>query len=102
MPPALSSTIGESGRAGPFGRLSDRHLLTRRFRRIERVAWFLILLGIAWRLLGYLLAFPLWGDESMVAVNLIVRDFSTVTRRHLADPPSPLPAIDPTGPSEGG
>ena len=31
--------------------------------------------GIAVRLLRYLLRFPLWGDESLLAVNLIDRDF---------------------------
>lgn len=74
-----------AGRAGRswWQRVLDYHLLTRRFRRIERVALILIFMGLAWRVIRYLLAFPLWGDESMVAATLVTRDLSTVTRAPL-------------------
>ena len=37
----------------------------------KRIAWFFVILGISLRLLRYLLRFPLWGDECMLAENLI-------------------------------
>jgi hypothetical protein len=40
----------------------------------------LVLLGLAWRTTRYLLGFPLWGDESFVAVNLYLRDFAGMVR----------------------
>src|SRR2546421_12493290 len=35
----------------------------------------LLLLGVACRLHSYLLAFPIWGDEATVALNVVARDF---------------------------
>ncbi|MBU0638355.1 MAG: glycosyltransferase family 39 protein [Planctomycetes bacterium] len=50
---------------------------TRTFRR-----WALVLLGlgVAWRLLRYLLCFPFWGDESYLCVNIIRCDFAALTQ----------------------
>jgi hypothetical protein len=39
-----------------------------------------ILVGIAWRSLRYLLQFPIWGDEAFVALNLLDRDYVALTR----------------------
>lgn len=36
-----------------------------------KLAWRLVVLGIAWRLLRYLLDFPLWLDEAFLALNLM-------------------------------
>lgn len=36
----------------------------------------LLAAGLAWRVVRYGLAFPIWGDEAFVAVNLLTRDFS--------------------------
>jgi hypothetical protein len=44
--------------------------------------WITIFLavGIAARLLRYLLRFPLWGDEAMLSMNLIDRDYAGLMR----------------------
>ena len=36
--------------------------------------------GLVWRTVRYALAFPLWGDEAYVAINLITRDFAGLAR----------------------
>jgi hypothetical protein len=35
----------------------------------------LVALGVAWRLVRYLLQFPIWGDEAFICVNLLDRDY---------------------------
>jgi hypothetical protein len=40
----------------------------------------LILVGIAWRSLRYLLQFPIWGDEAFVALNLLDRNYLGLTQ----------------------
>ena len=37
----------------------------------KRWAVVLILLGIVWRTVRYLLQFPIWGDEAFVCVNFL-------------------------------
>lgn len=44
-----------------------------------RFVWGLIALGIAARLIRYLLRFPLWQDEAYLAVNFLDRDFAELT-----------------------
>lgn len=39
-----------------------------------------IAVGVAWRVVRYLAAFPIWGDEAMLLVNLIERDYLGLTR----------------------
>lgn len=34
-----------------------------------------VTVGLLWRVLRYVLAFPIWGDEAFVAVNFLVRDY---------------------------
>jgi hypothetical protein len=38
------------------------------------------LLGVVWRLLRYLLQFPIWGDEAFVCLNLLDGDYASLTR----------------------
>lgn len=42
--------------------------------RIEYVLLAAIGLGIAWRVIRYLLAFPIWDDEGMLCLNFLGRD----------------------------
>ena len=39
-----------------------------------------VCLGVAVRLIRYLLRFPLWGDEALLAVNFLNRDFAGLMR----------------------
>ena len=39
-----------------------------------------VVAGLFWRTVRYALAFPLWGDEAYVAVNLLTRDFAGLAR----------------------
>ena len=41
----------------------------------SRLLWLLLLLGIAARLVRYLLRFPLWPDEAYLATNFLDRDY---------------------------
>lgn len=34
-----------------------------------------IVVGLAWRSVRYLLAFPIWGDEAFICLNLLERDY---------------------------
>lgn len=45
-------------------------------RRLDGAVWAFVMLGIALRLMRYLLRFPLWGDECMVATNFLDRDYA--------------------------
>lgn len=47
--------------------------LERHGDQFTRLVWAVVLLGIGCRILRYLLRFPLWGDECMLAENIIVR-----------------------------
>lgn len=40
------------------------------------IAWSFVALGVTVRLVRYLLRFPLWGDEMMLADNLLTRDYA--------------------------
>src|SRR5947209_7734229 len=39
-----------------------------------------LFLGMAWRTVRYLLAFPIWGDEAFVSLNLLDRDYLGLLR----------------------
>src|SRR5688572_10352333 len=45
-------------------------------RNAARAAWAFVALGVIVRLVRFALAFPLWGDEAMLAANLHDRDFA--------------------------
>ena len=36
---------------------------------VKKLAYFCIALSLLWRLVRFLVEFPVWGDEAMVAVN---------------------------------
>ena len=46
----------------------------------NRIAWMLVGLGVVARLLRYLLAFPLWGDECMLAENFLTHNYADLLR----------------------
>ncbi|MBS0211069.1 MAG: glycosyltransferase family 39 protein [Planctomycetes bacterium] len=43
-------------------------------RWVARATWCVLAVGVAARLVRFLLRFPLWGDELMLAENLVTRD----------------------------
>ncbi len=49
-------------------------------RRMDQLAWTFVVLGVAARLVRYLLRFPLWGDEIMLAGNFLDRDYEGLLR----------------------
>src|SRR4051794_16723875 len=50
-------------------------------RTMTRMALGLLLLGVLWRTVRYLLAFPIWGDEAMLAMNFVWLDYGELTRQ---------------------
>jgi hypothetical protein len=48
---------------------------------MRRWALALLVLGLAWRALRYLLRFPIWGDEAMLCLNFLELDYAGLTRR---------------------
>ncbi|MBI5865246.1 MAG: glycosyltransferase family 39 protein [Planctomycetes bacterium] len=51
-----------------------RPLLALRRLHLGRLAFVFVLLGLLWRFVHYIVAYPVWGDEGFVAVNFLVRD----------------------------
>ncbi len=49
-------------------------------RRLDRAVWGFVALGVALRLARYAMDYPLWWDESFVAVNLLRRGFLDLLR----------------------
>ena len=47
---------------------------------VRRMTFAVLAVGVAWRVLRYALAFPLWGDEAFLAVNFFTRDFAGLSR----------------------
>ena len=57
--------------------------LTRRFdaaRWIRRAAIATIFVGLGWRIVRYLGQFPIWGDEAMLLLNILQRDYAGLTQ----------------------
>ncbi len=52
-----------------------------KMRRLRQMALALLALGVACRLLRYLLCFPFWGDETSLCVNFLGRDYLGLTRQ---------------------
>jgi hypothetical protein len=52
----------------------------RKARRLEALTWGFVALGVVLRLFRYGRNFPLWGDESFVAVNFLVRGYRDLLR----------------------
>src|SRR5262245_24159027 len=38
-----------------------------------------LILGVAWRIVRYLCHFPIWGDEAMLLLNILDRDYAGLT-----------------------
>jgi Dolichyl-phosphate-mannose-protein mannosyltransferase len=57
---------------------------------ILRLGQMLLALGVVCRLLRYLLQFPFWGDEGMLAVNFLDRDYSGLTKTLANNQVAPL------------
>jgi 4-amino-4-deoxy-L-arabinose transferase-like glycosyltransferase len=49
-------------------------------RPVVRAALVCLLVGIGWRLLRYLLQFPIWGDEAFVLIDIHERDYLGLTQ----------------------
>ena len=49
-------------------------------RTLSQAAWAFVALGVALRVLRYLLNYPLWGDESFLAVNFMDRGYRELLR----------------------
>ena len=47
---------------------------------LSRATGIVLALALLWRLVRYLLAFPLWSDEAFVAVNFLTRDLAGLSR----------------------
>jgi hypothetical protein len=50
-------------------------------RLFRWLAFGLLVVGVAGRLIRYFLRFPIWGDESFVTVNFFTRDYAGLTRQ---------------------
>ncbi|MFL5341835.1 MAG: ArnT family glycosyltransferase [Gemmataceae bacterium] len=61
----------------PVSTMANEPSFDRAFRAL---AWLLIVVGFVVRLERYALDFPIWGDESFVALNFLDRDFLGLTR----------------------
>ncbi|MEX2214601.1 MAG: glycosyltransferase family 39 protein, partial [Phycisphaeraceae bacterium] len=48
---------------------------------LTRMAIGLIVIGLLWRIVRYLLAFPIWGDEAMLGLNFVWYDYGQLTTR---------------------
>lgn len=70
----MSSSIVASAVSAPVEETASDGL-----RRAERLAWMLVGLGVVVRLVRYLLRFPLWGDEVMLADNFLDRGYAELT-----------------------
>ena len=57
-----------------LSRDASRIGFNRRASLERRLLWITVALNVAWRLVRYLLDFPIWGDEAMLAVNFIDRN----------------------------
>ncbi len=55
--------------------LGRHHLLTRHVRPLAGWLLLVIMAGITWRVVRYLMDFPVWGDEGFVVMNVVRRDF---------------------------
>ncbi len=50
-------------------------------RTLARLTFALLALGLVWRTLRYLLVFPIWGDEALLALNFIRSDYRDLAQR---------------------
>jgi hypothetical protein len=50
-------------------------------RLLRRLLLLLLVVGVGWRLLRYLLRFPLWEDEAFICLNFLELDYLGLTRQ---------------------
>lgn len=50
-------------------------------RQLQNLALGLLLIGFLWRTVRYLLHFPIWGDEALLATNLAWFDYAELAHR---------------------
>lgn len=72
--PATLQLQQHTGRTGILARFSSR--LT-----VARLTLALLIIGLAWRTVRYLLQFPIWGDEALLAINFVWFDYRELTQR---------------------
>lgn len=48
-------------------------------RRLRHALLTVIAVGVLWRIVRYLEAFPIWGDEAMLLLNILERDYAGLT-----------------------
>ncbi len=65
------------GQGRPENETSDPGSLHVLLRRLTLV---LLIVGLAWRVTRYLLHFPIWGDEAMLCLNFLERDYLGLAR----------------------
>src|SRR5947209_873733 len=49
-----------------------------------------LVLGLLWRVLRYLLQFPIWGDEAFILVDVAERDYAGLTQTMSFNQVAPL------------
>jgi hypothetical protein len=49
-------------------------------RLLQRLTLILVTVGVCWRVVRYFLQFPVWGDEAMLCLNFLDRDYVSLTR----------------------
>jgi hypothetical protein len=69
---------GGPARATPAPGLTDPEKLHRLLRRCTLA---LLAAGVLWRVVRYLLRFPLWGDEAMICLNFLELDYAGLTHQ---------------------
>jgi len=54
---------------------------TENHRALQKLALGMLAIGLIWRSLRYLMQFPIWGDEAMLALNFLELDYLGLTQR---------------------
>jgi hypothetical protein len=49
--------------------------------RLRKLALAMLVIGLVWRCVRYLMAFPIWGDEALLALNFLHLDYRGLTQR---------------------
>ncbi len=45
---------------------------------LQKITLYLLLIGFFWRIFRYFMAMPIWGDEAMLLVNYLKRDYGDI------------------------
>src|ERR1017187_4401120 len=69
----LEPTPAEKNSRGPASKNSP-------LRWVRMALLAAITIGVAWRLVRYLAGFPIWGDEAMLLLNILERDYAGLTQ----------------------